>query len=79
MSEHRTVLVDEISYRGTDGEDHVARKGDKITIAAEGVAHFDWVHDATPEAVQARRDAAAAEADKPAKAKAAAPKAAAES
>jgi hypothetical protein len=78
MSEHRTVLVNEISYRGTDGEDHVAHKGDKITIAADGVAHFDWVHDATPEAVQARRDAEAAAADKASKAKPA-PKAAAES
>lgn len=73
MSEQRTVLVEEISYRGTDGEDHVARRGDKVTVAAEGVAHFDWVHDATPEAAQARRDADLAEASKPRKA---APKAA---
>ena len=65
MPHKRTVLVESISYRGTDGEDHVGVRGEEITVADEGVAHFDWVQDATPEAAQARRDAEAAEADKP--------------
>lgn len=65
MSNNRTVLVDEISYLGTDGEDHVAHKGDKIVVAAAGVAHFDWVHEATPEAQGAARLKAAEEAGKP--------------
>lgn len=43
MSSQRTVQVDEIHYLGTDGEDHVAYRGDKVTVAAAGVEHFDWV------------------------------------
>lgn len=78
MSQQRTVLVESISYRGTDGADHIAHRGDKITVAAEGVEHFDWLHDATPEAAQAKRDADAAAAEKAAKAKSAAPAKAAE-
>ena len=56
MPQKRTVLVESISYRGVDGEDHVGVRGEEITIADDGVAHFDWVHDATPEAEQAQRD-----------------------
>lgn len=56
MPQQRTVLVGEISYRGVDGEDHVAHCGDVIQVADEGVTHFDWVHEATPEATQARRE-----------------------
>lgn len=41
MSHRRTVIVDEVSYRGTDGEDHVAHRGDKIVVAASGIEHFD--------------------------------------
>lgn len=50
MSNQRTVLVDGFSYLGADGESHIANKGDKVTVHADGVQHFDWVHDATPEA-----------------------------
>lgn len=60
MSNQRTVLVESISYRGTDGEDHVAHKGDKITVAADGVAAFDFFHNDTPEyriAEEAKRQA----------------------
>lgn len=46
----RTPLVSGISYVGTDGEGKVTVAGEKITVAADDVAHFDWVHDATPEA-----------------------------
>jgi hypothetical protein len=59
--------VDNISYLGTDGESHIAFRGDKITVAAEGVTHFDWVHDATPEAQHAVLAKAAADAEKAAK------------
>lgn len=65
MSNQRTVLVESISYRGTDGEDHVGVRGEKITVAEEGVAHFDWVHNDTPEAKGAAALKAAAEAAKP--------------
>lgn len=54
MSNKRTVLVREISYRGADGEDHVAHEGDEITVHPDGVAVFDMVHDATPEAQWAK-------------------------
>jgi hypothetical protein len=73
LSEQRTVLVESISYRGTDGEDHVAHRGDKITVAKEGVDHFDWIHDATPEARHAAALKAAEEAEKSARASKAAP------
>jgi hypothetical protein len=49
----RTPLVSGISYVGADGEGHVTVAGEKVTVAAEDVQHFDWVHDATPEAVHA--------------------------
>jgi hypothetical protein len=49
MSNQRTVLVESISYLGTDGKDHVAHKGDKITVAAAGVDIFDFFHNDTPE------------------------------
>lgn len=49
MSNQRTVLVEQISYRGTDGEDHVAFRGDKVTVAAEGVEHFDISQASSPE------------------------------
>lgn len=68
MSEQRTVLVESISYLGTDGEDHVGVRGEKITIAKAGLEHFDWVHDATPEAQGAARLKAAEEAAKATKA-----------
>lgn len=45
----RTVLVEFISYRGTDGEDHVGYRGEKVQVAAEGLEHFDFVHSQTPE------------------------------
>lgn len=64
MSESRTVLVESISYLGTDGEDHVGVRGEKITVAKAGVDHFDWVHEATPEAQGAARLKAADEASK---------------
>lgn len=62
--EKRTVLVREISYLGVDGEDHVAHAGDEITVHKDGVVHFDWVHDATPEAAAARDAEAAAAAER---------------
>lgn len=46
----RTPLVSGISFVGTDGEGHVTVAGEKITVAADDLAHYDWVHDATPEA-----------------------------
>lgn len=49
MSNQRTVLVESISYLGTDGEDHVGVRGEKITVAAAGVEHFDWVQGDSPE------------------------------
>lgn len=49
MSVQRTVLVESISYQGTDGEDHIAHKGDKITVSAAGVDVFDFFHNDTPE------------------------------
>lgn len=66
MSNQRTVLVESISYIGTDGESHVAHKGDKITVSAPDVAHFDWVHDASPEAQHAAAQKLYADAEKPA-------------
>ena len=41
MSHRRTVIVDQVSYQGTDGEDHVAHKGDKIVVSDSGIEHFD--------------------------------------
>lgn len=49
MSNQRTVLVASISYLGTDGESHVAHRGDKITVADAGVQVFDFIHNDTPE------------------------------
>lgn len=49
MSVQRTVLVESISYQGTDGEDHIANRGDKITVSAAGVDIFDFYHNDTPE------------------------------
>jgi hypothetical protein len=49
----RTPLVSGISFVGADGEGHVTVAGEKVTVAAEDVQHFDWVHDATPEAQHA--------------------------
>lgn len=46
----RTPLVSGISYVGTDGEGKVTVAGEKITVSSDDVVHFDWVHDATPEA-----------------------------
>lgn len=71
MSNQRTVLVENISYRGTDGEDHIAFRGDKITVAAEGVAHFDFIHNDTPEFRHAEDQKRYAENEKAAKAPAA--------
>lgn len=65
MSEQRTVLVESISYRGTDGLDHVGVRGEKITVAKEGLEHFDWIHEATPEAQGAARLKALEAAEKP--------------
>jgi hypothetical protein len=65
MSEKRTVLVESISYLGTDGEDHVGVRGEHITVAKAGIEHFDWVHDATPEAQGVARLKAAEEAARP--------------
>lgn len=56
MSNQRTVLCESISYIGTDGESHIAHRGDKISVANEDVQHFDWVHDASVEARQAAID-----------------------
>ena len=67
--EKRTVLVREISYLGTDGEDHIAHLGDEITVHKDGVEHFDWVQDATPEAAAARDAEAVAAAEKASRAK----------
>ena len=71
MSNHRTVLVDGISYLGTDGESHIANKGDKITVAQAGVQVFDWIHDATPEARAVAEAKRVADAERAAKAPAA--------
>lgn len=49
MSNQRTVIAEQVSYRGTDGEDHVAYRGDKITVHADGVEHFDTFQASTPE------------------------------
>lgn len=68
MANQRTVLVAEISYLGADGESHIAYRGDKINVADEGVQHFDWVHEGTPEAVHAREAKAAADAERAVKA-----------
>jgi hypothetical protein len=46
----RTPLVSGISYVGTDGEGHVTVAGEKIAVASDDLAHFDWIHEATPEA-----------------------------
>lgn len=64
MAEKRTVLVESISYRGTDGEDHVGVRGEHINVAKEGLAHFDFVHEDTPEARGVARLKAAEEAEK---------------
>lgn len=72
MSNQRTPLVSGISYVGADGEGHVTVAGEKITVAADDVAHFDWVHDATPEAREAKfRSGLAAAEKKPVASKAA--------
>lgn len=68
MSNQRTVLVESISYRGTDGEDHVGFKGDKVTVAADGVDHFDFVQAGTPEARIVEDEKRYADNAKPAKA-----------
>lgn len=65
MSEKRTVLVESISYLGTDGEDHVGVRGEHITVAKAGLDHFDFVHDATEEAQGAARLKALEEANRP--------------
>jgi hypothetical protein len=70
VSNQRTPVVSGISYVGADGKGHVTVAGEKITVAADDVAHFDWIHDATPEAREARFRAEVAAAEK-----AAAPKA----
>lgn len=49
MSHRRTVIVDEVSYRGTDDEDHVAHRGDKIVVSASGIDHFDTFQALSPE------------------------------
>ena len=49
MSHRRTVIVEEVSYQGTDGEDHVAHRGDKIVVAASGIDHFDTFQSLSPE------------------------------
>ena len=67
----RTPLVSGISYVGTDGESKVTVAGEKITVAADDVAHFDWVHDATPEAREAAYRAEVAASEKKPAAKAA--------
>ncbi len=72
MSVQRTVLVESISYLGTDGKDHTAHRGDKITVAAEGVQFFDFVHDGSVEARHAADEKLALEGERAAK-KAAAP------
>jgi hypothetical protein len=64
-------LVSGISYVGADGEGHVTVAGEKITVAADDAGHFDWVHDATPEA---RHAAAQKKAEAGEKAAAAPPK-----
>jgi hypothetical protein len=68
MSNQRTVLVESISYEGSDGESHIAHRGDKISLSDAGAKHFDWVHDATPEARHAAKVKAAADAEKAARA-----------
>ena len=65
----RTPLVSGISYVGTDGEGRVTVAGERITVAADDLVHFDWVHDATPEARHAA-DQKKAEAGEKAAAKA---------
>lgn len=60
----RTPLVSGISYVGADGEGKVTVAGEKITVAEDDVAHFDWIHDATPEAQEARFRAKVAAAEK---------------
>lgn len=65
MAEKRVVLVESISYRGTDGEDHVGVRGEHITVAKEGLEHFDFVHEATEEAQGAARLEALKEANRP--------------
>ena len=49
MSHRRTVIVEEVSYQGTDGEDHVAHRGDKIVVADSGIDHFDTFQSLSPE------------------------------
>lgn len=74
----RTPLVSGISYVGTDGEGHVTVAGEKIAVASDDLAHYDWIHDATPEArhAAAQKKAEAGEKAAANAAKAAAPKAA---
>lgn len=60
----RTPLVSGISYVGADGEGKVTVAGEKITVAADDVDHFDWIHDATPEAREAKFRAEVAASEK---------------
>ena len=64
MSNQRTPLVSGISYVGSDGESHVTVAGEKVTVAADDVDHFDWVHDGSPEARHAEQAAKAAAGEK---------------
>lgn len=45
----RTVLVANISYVDADGEGRVGVRGEEVTVHPDGVQHFDWVQDGTPE------------------------------
>lgn len=74
MSNQRLPLVSGISYVSADGEGLVTVAGEKITVAADDVTHFDWVHDATQEAQHAAAQKKAEAGEK----KAAAPKATAD-
>jgi hypothetical protein len=76
MMTQRTPLVSGISYVGTDGASKVTVAGEKITVASDDLAHFDWVHDDTPEARHAAVMKKAEAGEKAAAKPAAAPKAA---
>lgn len=47
---NKVVKIDTIHYRGTDDEDHVAHRGDKVAVHKDNVEHFDWVQGDTPDA-----------------------------
>lgn len=63
----RTVLVANISYVDADGEGRVGVRGEEVTVHPDGVQHFDWLQDGTPEQRHAVERAAADAAEKQAR------------